>query len=293
MSVIHNRKIWYAISLILLVAGFISFGIQGFNKGIDFTSGNVLQIEFAAPVSAQQVEGVLEAQGLTGYSVQVAGEGSDYVIRTKELSEAESKALLEAFTEQLGQITVKQNQKVGAVIGQELTRNALLALGIAFVLMVIYISFRFQLAYGIVAIAALFHDALVTAGLFSIFQIEIDSTFIAALLTIVGYSINNTIVIFDRVRENLSFDKKAALDVVLDTSVKQTLVRCINTALTVVFALLALIFLGGATTRIFAIALLVGTTVGTYSSICIATSLLYDLQTRLFHNYTLKHANAR
>lgn len=293
MSVIHNRKIWYAISLILLVAGLISMGIQGFNKGIDFTSGNVLQIKFEADVSAQQVEEVLDAQGLTGYSVQAAGEGSDYIIRTKELSEQQNKALLAAFTGKLGDLTVKQNQKVGAVIGQELTRNAILALAIASVLMIIYISFRFQPAYGIVAIAVLLHDVLVTAGLFSIFQVEIDSTFVAALLTIVGYSINNTIVIFDRIRENLSFDKKAPFDELVDTSIKQTLVRCINTALTVVFALLALIFLGGSTTRIFSIALLIGTVVGTFSSICIATSLLYDVQTKVVGHSKLKHANAR
>ncbi|HHW08114.1 MAG TPA: protein translocase subunit SecF [Clostridia bacterium] len=293
MSVIQNRKIWYAISLILLLAGFISLGIQGFNKGIDFTSGNVLQIEFEDVISTQQVEAVLDAQGLTGYSIQAAGDGSDYIIRTKEMTEAQNRELLAAFEEKLGELTVKQNQKVGAVIGRELTRNAIMALAIASVLMIIYISFRFQAAYGIVAILALLHDVLVTAGLFSIFQIEIDSTFVAALLTIVGYSINNTIVIFDRIRENLSFDKKLPFDVLVDNSIKQTLVRCINTAMTVIFALLALIFLGGATTKLFALALLTGTVVGTYSSILISTSLLYDFQTKVFANFKVKHANAR
>lgn len=284
MSIVHNRKIWYAISLILLVAGLISLAIQGFNKGIDFTSGNVLQIEFEKDVSTGQVEEVLDAQGLSGYSIQEAGDGSDYIIRTKELTEVQNKELLAAFEVKMGNLTIKQNQKIGEVIGKELTRNAILALAIASVLMVIYISVRFQAAFGIVAIVALLHDVLVTAGLFSIFQIEIDSTFVAALLTIVGYSINNTIVIFDRIRENLSFEKKASFDVVVDTSIKQTVVRCINTSLTVVFALVSLIFLGGATTRIFAVALLMGTVIGTYSSICIATSLLYDVQTKVFAN---------
>lgn len=293
MSIVHNRKIWYSISLILLVAGLVSLVLQGFNKGIDFTSGNVLQIEFQENVSTQQIEEMLDTQGLSGYSIQVAGEGSDYIIRTKELTEAQNKELLAAFEAKMGSLTVKQNQKIGEVIGQELTRNAILALAIASVLMVIYISFRFQAAYGVVAITALLHDVLVTAGLFSVFQIEIDSTFVAALLTIVGYSINNTIVIFDRIRENLNFDQKISFDILVDTSVKQTVVRCINTSLTVVFALVSLIFFGGATTRIFAIALLMGTVIGTYSSICIATSLLYDVQTRFFAKAKPKHVNAR
>ncbi|NLC77845.1 MAG: protein translocase subunit SecF [Clostridia bacterium] len=288
-----KRKLWYGISLVLLIVGLGSYALQGLNKGIDFTSGNVLQLQFESDVTTGQIEEVLDAQGLSGYSIQTAGNASEYIIRTKELTEAQNKELLSAFAEKYGPLDIKQNQKIGEVIGRELTRNAVLALAIAAVLMIVYISFRFEATFGVVAVAALLHDVLVTVGLFSLFQIEIDSAFVAALLTIVGYSINNTIVIFDRIRENLYLDSKEPLPVIVDNSINQTLVRSINTSLTVIFALVALLLLGGDTTKVFALALLLGTVIGTYSSICIATSLWYDLKRKLEGRQAFRHAKAR
>lgn len=293
MSFIHSRKIWYGISLVLLIAGLISFGFQGLNKGIDFTAGNVLQLQFQDTISTEEITGVLEAEGHAGFTIQAGGNPGEFIIRTKELTEDENKQLLFAFEKEYGSYEVKLNQKIGEVIGKELTRNAVLALAIAAVLMVAYISFRFEATFGIAAVVALLHDVLITVGLFSIFQFEVDSAFVAALLTIIGYSINNTIVIFDRIRENLNLKQKEALDITVDNSVKQTLFRSISTSLTVIFALVALLVLGGDTTKIFALALLIGTVVGTYSSICIATSLWYDIKNKVNLGKKAKYANPR
>lgn len=292
LTFMNKRKIWYGISLVLLIVGLVSFVLQGMNKGIDFTAGNVLQIQFEQDVTTPQIEEVLNEQGLSGYSVQAAGNGSEYVIRTKELTETQNRELLSAFEEKYGTLDIKQNQKIGEVIGRELTRNAILALSIAAVLMIIYISFRFEATFGVAAVLALLHDVLITVGVFSLFQIEIDSAFVAALLTIVGYSINNTIVIFDRIRENLNFSRKEVLSVTVDTSINQTLTRTINMSLTVIFPLAALLTLGGSTTKVFSLALLIGVVVGTYSSTCIATSLWYDFRSKLDERNKFKHANA-
>ena len=157
--------------------------------------------------------------------------------------------------------------------------------------MIIYISFRFEWTFGISAVIPLIHDVLVTVSIFSLLQLEVDGAFVAALLTIIGYSINNTIVIFDRVRENLGLMKKVSLEKITDTSVRQTIVRSINTSLTVALALVSLLTLGGETTKVFSLALLIGTVVGTYSSI-FAPSLWYDLRTRVGEKKAFKHASS-
>ncbi|MFA5536200.1 MAG: protein translocase subunit SecF [Bacillota bacterium] len=293
MFVMTKRKIWYGLSLFFLLVGLVSFAFQGLNKGIDFTSGNVLQVEFEASVSAEEVETVLVEQGLSGYSIQAAGSSSEYLIRSKELTENENKSLLAALTEKLGENEVKRNEKIGEVIGKELTQKAVIALAIASVLMIIYISFRFEMTFGIAAVLALLHDVLVTIGLFSLLQMEIDGAFVAALLTIVGYSINNTIVIFDRVRENMGIMKKVELINIVGISIEQTIFRSISTSLTVIFALVSLLLLGGSSTKVFAFALLVGTVVGTYSSVCIATSLWFDLKTKVTKGFSLRPVKSR
>jgi preprotein translocase subunit SecF len=290
--IISRRKIWYTISLVMLLVGLVSLAFQGINWGIDFTGGNVLQIQFTREVTTSQVNDFFEARGLSGFSVQKVATENEFVIRTGELGELENKEVLVAFQKEFGEMEVHRNEKIGAVIGQELTLNALYALAIAAVLMIIYISFRFELTFGLAAVSALIHDVLVTIGIFSLLQLEVDSAFVAALLTIIGYSINNTIVIFDRVRENLGLMKKVTLEKIVDTSVRQTIVRSINTSLTVTFALVALLVLGGETTKVFALALLIGTIVGTYSSVCVAPSLWYNLKTKLGEKKAFKQASS-
>ena len=170
----------------------------------------MLQIQFAQEVSSSKLHDFLETRGLSGFSIQEVATDREFVIRTEELGEEENREMLASFQAEFGQIEVHRNEKIGAVIGQELTLNALYALAIAAVLMIIYISFRVEWTFGISAVIPLIHDVLVTVSIFSLLQLEVDGAFVAALLTIIGYSINNTIVIFDRVRENLGLMKKAS-----------------------------------------------------------------------------------
>ncbi|RKO67601.1 protein translocase subunit SecF [Desulfofundulus salinus] len=278
MHFIKLRKIWYAISIAVILPGLISLMLQGLNLGIDFTGGNLLEVRFAEPVPVEKVRQVVAAQGLEiSRGIQKSGT-TDYIIRTRHLTQDESDKLIAALSE-LGKNTVLRNESVGPTIGRELTTKAILALLIASVLMVIYITLRFEFKQGIAAIIALLHDTLVVTGIFSLFRIEVDSAFVAALLTIIGYSINDTIVIFDRIRENMLTRKKGeSLEDVVNASLWQTLTRSINTVLTVVFVLVALYFLGGSTIRNFVLAMLIGVVSGAYSSICNASPLWVDFK---------------
>lgn len=273
------RYLFYALSLAVIIPGLASLGLRGLNLGIDFTGGNFIQLQFKQPVSIEQVRKVLAEQNIGSHRVQ-QGEGNQFLLRTPELTEAENDRLLAALRTELGAMEVLRNEKVGAVIGRELTMNALWALLIGWALMLLYITVRFQFYFGVAALLALVHDVLVTVGFFSLFQIEVDSAFVAAILTLIGYSINDTIVIFDRIRESLKAMRKTSLPEVINYSINISLVRSINTAMTVIIALVALLLLGGVTTRAFALALLVGTITGTYSSICVASPLYLEFQQR-------------
>jgi len=184
------------------------------------------------------------------------------------LSEAERKSVLDGFSAKLGKFDIMRIEKVGATIGSELTREAIIALLLSWLMMIAYISYRFEFRFGVAGILSLVHDVLIVLGVFSILRKEIDASFVAALLTIVGYSINDTIVIFDRIRENLKTMKKGeTLPEMVDRSIWQTMTRSIYTVLTVLFATGSLYFLGGETTKNFSLALLIGFVSGTYSSI--------------------------
>ncbi|MCL6634298.1 MAG: protein translocase subunit SecF [Peptococcaceae bacterium] len=275
---IKLRKIWYTISILVIIPGIISLFVQGLNLGIDFSGGSLLDLKFNQPAGVEQVREVLGGFGLEGASIQRSGE-TDFIIRTRELSEEENAKVVQALNERLGGVTVQRSERVGPVIGRELIMKALGALAVASVLMVIYITWRFEFKQGIAAIIALLHDALVVLGVFSIFRLEVDSAFVAAILTIIGYSINDTIVIFDRIRENMLNRKKGeALEDVINASLWQTLARSINTVLTVIFVLVALLILGGATIHNLVLALLIGVSSGAYSSICNASPIWFDLK---------------
>ncbi|MFZ5590779.1 MAG: protein translocase subunit SecF [Bacillota bacterium] len=273
------RKYWYILSLAIIIPGLFSLMVRGLNLGIDFTGGNILEVRFTQQVTIDRVRQVVESLDLgSGRNVQQSGE-RDFIIRTRPLSQEENDKLLDALRKNLGQTTLLRSNHVGPVIGRELTRNALLALLIASVLMVVYITLRFEFKQGIAAIIALLHDVLVTTGIFSLFQFEVDSAFVAALLTIIGYSINDTIIIFDRIRENMRVHRRGEeLGELINVSLWQTLTRSINTVLTVMFVLLALYFLGGTTIKNFVLAMLIGVSSGAYSSIFNASPLWYDLK---------------
>ncbi|MBE3588028.1 MAG: protein translocase subunit SecF, partial [Thermoanaerobacteraceae bacterium] len=278
MHFVRLRKIWYAISLAVILPGLISLMLQGLNLGIDFTGGNILEVRFEQAVPVEKVREVVSARDLeASHGIQKSGT-SDYIIRTRHLTQDEQEKLMAALND-LGKNTVLRNESVGPTIGRELTSRAILALLVASVLMIIYIAIRFEFKQGIAAILALLHDILLVTGIFSLFRIEVDSTFIAALLTIIGYSINDTIVIFDRIRENMRARKKGeSLEDVVNISLWQTMTRSINTVLTVVFVLVALYFLGGSTIRNFVLAMLIGVISGAYSSIFNASPLWVDFK---------------
>ncbi len=275
---IKLRKIWYIISLVIILPGLISLAVQGLNKGIDFTGGNIIEISYDKPVAVETIRNTISSRKIGGsHAVQKIGE-TGYLIRTPHLTQDQNDDLLGALGK-LGKSTILRNESVGAIIGRELTQKALIALIIASVLMIIYITVRFEFKQGLAAIIALLHDVLVVTGIFSLFRIEIDSAFVAAILTIIGYSINDTIIIFDRIRENMLHRQKGeSIEDVVNRGIWQTLTRSINTVLTVIFVLVAMYFLGGSTIKTFVLAMLIGVVSGMYSSICNASPLWIDLK---------------
>ncbi len=272
-SIIERKNWFFAFSLLMILVGLASLATQGLNLGIDFTGGTLIDLKFAKPVSVAEVRDVLKDYKLENSVVQLAAtEKTDVapnvLIRTHVLSEAERKSVLEGFAAKLGKFDIMRIEKVGATIGSELTREAIIALLLSWLMMIAYISYRFEFRFGVAGILSLVHDVLIVLGVFSILRKEIDASFVAALLTIVGYSINDTIVIFDRIRENLKTMKKGeTLPEMVDRSIWQTMTRSIYTVLTVLFATGSLYFLGGETTKNFSLALLIGFVSGTYSSI--------------------------
>ncbi|MGI6491838.1 MAG: protein translocase subunit SecF [Peptococcaceae bacterium] len=280
---IKLRKIWYSISIVILLAGMISLFTKGLNLGIDFTGGSLLDVRFSQSTSVEQVRDVLHSFELADATIQRSGE-TDFIIKTKELTEEENAAVVAALDSQLGGLTVLRTERVGPVIGKELIANAIYALLIASVLMIIYISWRFEFKQGIAAVLGLLHNVFVVLGVFSLLQVEIDSAFVAAILTVIGYSINDTIVIFDRIRENLLNKKKGeVLEDVINSSLWQTMARSINILITIEMVLVALLLLGGSTLYAMVLALLIGITCGVYSSICVASPLWYDLKKTELH----------
>ncbi len=200
MRLVEKRNIYYIISLILVVVSVVSLATRGLNAGIDFKGGTVLQMNLGATATPANVREVLNGVGLDKAEVQQSGE--QYIIRTHELNQEQSGALIEALKVQYTGAEYLGVDTVGAVIGKELWQNAIWAVLLGCLAMLVYISFRFEWKFGVAAVVAEFHDVIIVLGLFSIFQWEINSAFIAAVLTVVGYSINDTIVIFDRIREN-------------------------------------------------------------------------------------------
>jgi len=283
-----HRRIWFLLSLVLIIPGFICMGMRGFNFGIDFTGGTIIDLRFEQPVTLSDVRSSLAKYDLDGSTIQLAGaesgiESSENVmIRTIDLEENQRKEVMASLTQDVGPYTVLREEKVGATIGGELITNAVLALVISWALIILYVAYRFEWRFGVSAVLALIHDIIIVLAVFSFTQRQIDSSFIAALLTIVGYSINDTIVIFDRIRENLKLHFRRGGDVneLVNTSIYQTLTRSLYTVFTVLFTTFALYWFGGETTKDFAFALLVGFACGCYSSIFIASQLWIELRNR-------------
>jgi len=282
-NIVKKRYWWFALSLLVIIPGVISLFLRGLNLGIDFTGGTMLDMKFNKPVTQSAITATLKSVNLEG-QVQLSNGNTVALIRTKPLEEDQRNSLLTALQQKVGDFdrSSLKEDKVGAAIGKELTQNALWALLIASVLMLAYISFRFQFAFAISGIIALLHDVLVTLGVFSLFQWQIDSSFIAAVLTVFGYSINDTVVIFDRIRENETRMKRGdSYEDMVDKSVWQTMGRSVKTVVTVLIALFAIFILGGESTKTFALAMLIGVFSGAYSSIFNASQILVEIKLRL------------
>lgn len=276
-----HRKLFFLLSALIIIPGIICMFVRGFNFGIDFTGGTIIDLKFSQPVTIAEVRTSLAKYGLDGSTIQLSGAQSDVtasedvMIRTTDLEEDQRKEVMSTLKQDVGDYSVQREEKVGATIGGELITNALEALVISWALIILYVAYRFEWKFGVAAVLALIHDILIVLSVFSLTQRQIDSSFIAALLTIVGYSINDTIVIFDRIRENLRlhFRRNGDVNALVNTSIYQTLTRSLYTVFTVLFTTFALYFFGGETTKDFAFALLVGFGVGCYSSIFIASPL--------------------
>lgn len=282
-NVVKKRYWWFALSLLIIIPGIVSLFMRGLNLGIDFTGGTMLDIAFNKAVTQSVVTDTLKSVGLEG-QVQLSNGDKSALIRTSALEETKRDQLLAALQKKVGDYDKKtlKEDKVGPAMGQELTRNAFYALIIAMGLMIAYITIRFQFVFAISGIIALLHDVLVVVGLFSLFQWEIDSTFVAAVLTIFGYSINDTVVIFDRIRENETKMRRGDnYEDMVDKSIWQTMRRSINTVVTVLIALFSVFILGGESTRVFSLAMLIGVFSGAYSSIFNASQILVEIKTHM------------
>jgi preprotein translocase subunit SecF len=295
LHIIKQRSLWWSLSALVIAIGIGAMALswQQFGAplrpGLDFAGGTRLQLTRACAVEntcpddidLAEVRQILSQQGLESSSLQLLGQNQETLsIRTINLDVDERTSLQAALDEEVGpfDIDTLQIDSVGPVIGRQLLASGLLALLVAFAGIVGYLSLRFKLDYAVFAIVALLHDVLITLGVFAILgltlAVEIDSLFIVALLTIVGFSVNDTVVIYDRIRENLKLYPDRHINDVVDDAVNQTLTRSINTSLTTVLPLVAIVVFGGQTLKFFALALIIGFLAGAYSSIFIASTLL-------------------
>lgn len=278
-DVIKHHRWWFILSSILVIASLASIFVKGFNWGIDYTGGTIVEVRFEQPVQVSQVREDLKQFGLENAIIQLSGEssateGDDVIIRTRNLDANESAAIVNSLNKNIGPNEVKRVESVGAVIGSEVTEHALINLAISFLVLAAYISYRFEYRIAFSSLAAIFHDLIMVLGVFSFFQLEIDASFLAAILTVIGYSMNESVVIFDRIRENTHTHKRSDTFADLaNASIAQSIHRSCYTLSTVLFACCSLYFFGGDTTKNFALCMIVGFVSGAYSSICVATSI--------------------
>ncbi len=286
---IHLMKyklLFFIVSTLIILPGLIFIIRPGLKLGIDFTGGALLEYQFQNQVNMDNFK---------KYGIVTPGESNTFIIRTKPLDHKGLINLKKNLAEEFGKFEIRREEQVGPVIGEELKQKSMLAIAIACLMIVLYITFVFRkvpkpassFRFGVSAIVALIHDVLVVVGFFAffgvLFNVEIDTLFVTALLTVIGFSVHDTIVVFDRIRENLPKNLGKKFQEVADISITQTLGRSLTTSLTVVFVLLALLLFGGETIRWFVVALLVGIISGTYSSIFNATAVLTYWEEKLGH----------
>jgi len=283
IDIVNKRNWFFLISIFLLVPGIISMLAFGFKLGIDFSSGTVMTLRFSQPVDQSTLRQQMAQLSYGDATIQKTSEG-DFLVRTKDINSEQKIALIDGLKKGLNlDVTIRDFSTVSPLVASEVARNAAIAVGIASLFMILYIAFAFRhmpspFKWGLSAVIALLHDVLIVMGIFSILGwligYQVDSMFIVAMLTIVGYAINNTCVVYDRIRENVRRGISKDFAVTVNASIVETIARCINTSLTVILTCLALILFGGVTIQQFIMALLMGVVVVIYESNFVAGPLL-------------------
>jgi len=274
------RKIAAVISVLVLIASIASLAVNKLNFGLDFTGGLLMELEYQNTADIEAIRGLLKDEGYPNAVVANFGTDKDVSIRlqTESNSEGVGAAILNALRAGTSdEIVLKQESSVGAQVGDELRDDGGIGMLFALAVVMVYVALRFQLKFSVGAVAALVHDVIVVLGIFSMLKLDFDLTVLAAILAVIGYSLNDTIVVSDRIRENFRMIRKGTPEEVVNISLSQTLGRTLITSLTTLLVLLALFFVGGETIHNFAIALIIGIFVGTYSSIYVASNILLAL----------------
>lgn len=277
----HTRRMWYGVSSVAIIASAVLLFWHGLNLGIDFTGGVVLEFQYPQTADLQKTRTTLEAK-FTHPQVQNFGDDRTVAVRLLPQANQDVNAVSKAVTEELQkvdpQVKLQRAEVVGPQVGQELTNQGGLAILFTFILIGLYTWFRFQWKMGISAIIATLHDPMIILGFFAVTQITFDLAVLAAILAVIGYSLNDTVVVFDRVRENFHKTRRASSEEVMDASINQTLSRTIITSGATLLVVIVLLIMGGETLRGFSWALTIGIVVGTYSSIYVAGALALDMK---------------
>ena len=294
---VSKRKIFLTLSIIIIIGGILLSALLGLDYGIDFEGGIEMAVKFDKPINTERIRDAVSGLGIQGAEIKSFGAENQYIIRIKKSSESTSDiaaAINNATPE--SNMTLLKVDEIGAKIGSELRNQALFAMVLSLVLLLIYIAFRFEFVYGLGAVFAILHDIITTftvalllhkSGLVTI---EINQTFLAAMLTVIGYSINNTVIIFDRIRENVEFMKGKQFSFIANSSINETLSRTVITVFTVLLVLTTLIIFGGPVLLPFALIMMLGTIFGVYSSIYISSSFVIWFQERKAEKLSLKKA---
>lgn len=271
---IGKRKIWFIFSSLLIITSLVFFIVRGFNYGIDFLGGNLMEVKFKQDVSISQLRKVMEDIGY-GKSILQSTSSDQYIIRTVPIETPEKTKILDSLDKKIGiERPLIQDRQVAAGFSKQITKYALIAVAISLAGILIYIWIRFEVRFAIVAIIELLHDLLILLGFYAITFREFNTTSIAVILTILGYSLSDSIIVFDRVREELRLTKKDRFYDIVNYSVNKTLIRSISTTLTTLFPIIVLLIIGNETLRDFAFGLFIGILAGNYSSIFIGSPLI-------------------
>jgi preprotein translocase subunit SecF len=281
LKIVEKTKLWFAMSLIIIMIGMGFMVTKGLNLGIDFKGGTVLDIKMNQTFNKADVDKIIDKHAKDEYLSKPVDEAKnlEITVKSEALSPEEIAIMVKEIKTEFKSSELVAQDTIGASVGNELKSKAIIALIIATIFMLLYIGVRFEFKFGAAAIIALLHDVLITVGVYAAFQIPVNSAFIAAILTIIGYSINDTIVIFDRIRENQKNMRKSSLEEVINTSVTQTMSRSINTVATTLFTIVS-VYVFVPSIRELSLPLIIGILVGCYSSIFIASPVWYLLKKR-------------